>query len=56
MTENEMRSLIKGIYDKTEQELSDKDSRIVELQARLDSLSEVVKSMADGTPEPETAE
>ena len=55
-TENEMRSLIKGIYDKTEQELSDKDSRIVKLQARLDSLSEVVKSLAEGTPEPETTE
>ncbi len=56
MTENEMRSLIKGIYDKTEQELSSKDARIVKLQARLDSLSEVVKSLAEGTREPENKE
>jgi uncharacterized hydrophobic protein (TIGR00271 family) len=56
MTENEMRSLIKGIYDKTEQELSSKDARIVKLQARLDSLSEVVKSLAEETREPENKE
>jgi hypothetical protein len=56
MTENEMRSLIKGIYDKTEQELSSKDARIVKLQARLDSLSEVVRSLAEETREPENKE
>ena len=53
MTENEMRSLVKNIYDKTEKELSEKNSRLVKMQAQLDSLSAVVKSLEDDNPEPE---
>ena len=53
MTENEMRSLVKNIYDKTEKELSEKNSRLVKMQAQLDSLSAVVKSLVDDNPEPE---
>ena len=53
MTENEMRSLVKNIYDKTEKELSDKNSQIIKMQAQLDSLSAVVKLLVDDNPEPE---
>ena len=56
MTDNEMKSLVKGIYDKTEKELADKNSQIEALKARLDSLSAVVKSLAGDTPEPEDPE
>ena len=54
MTENEMRNLVKNIYDKTEKELADKNLQLERLQNRLDSLSTVVKSLVKETPEPES--
>ena len=56
MTDNEMKSLVKGIYDKTEKELADKNTQLKALQDRLDSLSAVVKSLAGDTPETDNKE
>ena len=45
LTQEEMNGLIREIYDKTDHDLSEKDTQLRLLQARLDSLSRQVDSL-----------
>lgn len=45
LTQEEMNGLIREIYDKTDHDLSEKDTQLRLLQARLDSLSHQVDSL-----------
>jgi len=45
MTEEEMNSLVREIYDKTDRDMAEKEAKLNYLQARLDSLSRLVESL-----------
>ena len=45
MTEGEMNDLVRGIYDKTDREMAEKEAQLDHLQARLDSLTRLVESL-----------
>ena len=51
MTGEEMNTLIKDIYDKTDHELAEKEVQLLYLQSRVDSLSRVVESLVVTPPE-----
>ena len=57
MSGEEMNTLIKDIYDKTDHDLAEKEVQLLYLQSRVDSLSRLVESLVVGTPDlpaPET--
>ncbi len=45
MTEGEMNDLVRGVYDKTDREMAEKEAQLDHLQARLDSLTRLVESL-----------
>ena len=45
MTDEEMNQMIRDIYDRTEQELAEKEAQLDRIQQRLDSLSRLVESL-----------
>ena len=45
MTQDEMNALVREIYDRTDEDLDDKEARLERLQARLDSLTNLVESL-----------
>ena len=45
MTEEEMNSLVREIYDKTDRDMAEKEAQLNYLQARLDSLTRLVESL-----------
>ena len=45
MTEGEMNDLVRGVYDKTDREMAEKEAQLDRLQARLDSLTRLVESL-----------
>ena len=45
MTQEEMNEMVREIYDRTEQELADKEAQLNHIQARLDSLTRLVESL-----------
>ena len=45
MTEEEMNALVRGVYDKTDREMAEKEAQLDRLQARLDSLTRRVESL-----------
>lgn len=45
MTDAEMNQMIRDIYDRTEQELAQKEAQLNRIQQRLDSLSRLVESL-----------
>ena len=45
MTEEEMNALVRGIYDKTDREMAEKEAQLDRLQTRLDSLTRRVESL-----------
>lgn len=45
MTEDEMNSLVREIYDKTDRDMAEKEAQLNYLQSRLDSLSRLVESL-----------
>lgn len=45
MTGEEMGEMVRGIYDQTERDLSQKEEQLNRLQARLDSLTNLVESL-----------
>ena len=45
MTDEEMNQMIRDIYDRTEQELAEKEAQLERIQQRLDSLSRLVESL-----------
>ena len=45
MTGDEMNNLIRGIYSKTDQEISRKEEELRKLTSRLDSLERLVESL-----------
>ncbi len=45
MTEGEMNDLVRGVYDKTDREMAEKEAQLARLQARLDSLTRLVESL-----------
>ena len=45
MTDEEMNQMIRDIYDRTEQELAEKEAQLDRIQLRLDSLSRLVESL-----------
>ena len=45
MTGEEMNAMVREIYDRTDQELAEKEARLNKLQARLDSLTNLVESL-----------
>lgn len=51
MSNEEMNSVIKDIYDKTDRELAEKEVQMLYLQSRLDSLSRLVESLVVSPPE-----
>ena len=51
MSNEEMNSVIKDIYDKTDRELAEKEVQMLYLQSRLDSLSRLVESLVITPPE-----
>lgn len=55
MTVDEMNALVREIYDRTDEELAQKEARLDLMQARLDSLSRMVESLLQ-EPEPQPAQ
>ena len=51
MTGEEMNTLIKDIYDRTDHELAEKEVQLLYLQSRVDSLSRLVESLVVASPE-----
>ena len=45
MTEEEMNALVRGVYDKTDREMAEKEEQLDRLQTRLDSLTRRVESL-----------
>ena len=45
MTEEEMNALVRGVYDKTDREMAEKEAQLDRLQTRLDSLTRRVESL-----------
>ena len=45
MTGEEMNEMIREIYDKTDQELAEKEAQLNHIQSRLDSLTRLVESL-----------
>ena len=45
MTDEEMNQMLRDIYDRTEQELAEKEAQLDRIQQRLDSLSRLVESL-----------
>ena len=45
MTDAEMNQMVRDIYDRTEQELAEKEAQLDRIQQRLDSLSRLVESL-----------
>ena len=45
MTGEEMNELVRGIYDKTDREMAEKEAQLDRIQARLDSLTRLVESL-----------
>ena len=45
MTGEEMNELVRGIYDKTDREMAEKEAQLDHIQARLDSLTRLVESL-----------
>ena len=45
MTDEEMNQMLRDIYDRTEQELAEKEAQLDHIQQRLDSLSRLVESL-----------
>ena len=45
MTEEEMNALVRGVYDKTDGEMAEKEAQLDRLQTRLDSLTRLVESL-----------
>ena len=57
MTVDEMNAMVREIYDRTDEELAQKEARLDQMQARLDSLSRLVESLLpEPEPEPEAAQ
>ena len=45
MTEEEMNALVRGVYDKTDREMAEKEAQLDRLQTRLDSLTRRVEAL-----------
>ena len=45
MTEEELNALVRGVYDKTDREMAEKEAQLDRLQTRLDSLTRRVESL-----------
>ncbi len=45
MTEEEMNGMVREIYDRTDRDLAEKEAKLNEIQARLDSLTRLVESL-----------
>ena len=45
MTEEEMNALVRGVYDKTDREMAEREAQLDRLQTRLDSLTRRVESL-----------